>query len=150
MASISAGSAATEGRGAILPAVRSLGEGWLRALQRDAASLRPYGTSSRHLLKGLRGEGSHGGSALWHLYRHLYRMMMAISTAFGTYGAMPIPCFMAVQWFIYGIVELHSLRHPRCAGVRQAGGPAAPVSREPERCHCRVSNDIRDEGVGSP
>jgi len=51
--------------------------------------------------KGYEGKGVMEGVR----YGIYIGMMMAISTAFGTYGAMPIPCSMAVQWFIYGLIE---------------------------------------------
>ena len=32
-------------------------------------------------------------------------MMMAVPMAYGTYGAMPIPYSMALQWFLYVLIE---------------------------------------------
>jgi peptidoglycan biosynthesis protein MviN/MurJ (putative lipid II flippase) len=32
-------------------------------------------------------------------------MMMAVPMAYGTYGSMPIPYSLALQWFIYGLIE---------------------------------------------
>jgi hypothetical protein len=51
--------------------------------------------------KGYEGKGVMEGLR----YGFYVGMMMAIPTAFGTYGAMPIPCSMALQWFIYGLIE---------------------------------------------
>lgn len=32
-------------------------------------------------------------------------MMMAVPMAYGTYASMPIPYSLALQWFIYGLIE---------------------------------------------
>jgi hypothetical protein len=32
-------------------------------------------------------------------------MLMAVPMAYGTYGSMPIPYSLALQWFIYGLIQ---------------------------------------------
>jgi hypothetical protein len=51
--------------------------------------------------KGYEGKGVSEG-ARYGLYVGL---MVAIPMAYGTYGAMPIPYHLALQWFIYGTIE---------------------------------------------
>lgn len=51
--------------------------------------------------KGYEGKGVREGLR----YGFYVGMLMAVPMAFGTYGALPIPCSMALQWFIYGLIE---------------------------------------------
>jgi hypothetical protein len=51
--------------------------------------------------KGYEGKGVVEGLR----YGFYVGMMMAVPMAYGTYGSMPIPYFMALQWFIYGLIE---------------------------------------------
>ncbi len=51
--------------------------------------------------KGYEGKGIAEG-ARYGLYVGL---LMAIPMAYGTYAAMPIPYYMALQWFLYGTVQ---------------------------------------------
>ena len=51
--------------------------------------------------KGYEGKGVVEGLR----YGFYVGMMMAVPMAYGTYGSMPIPYSMALQWFIYGLIE---------------------------------------------
>jgi hypothetical protein len=51
--------------------------------------------------KGYEGKGIVEGLR----YGFYVGMMMAVPAAYGMYGAMPIPYSMALQWFLYGLVE---------------------------------------------
>ena len=51
--------------------------------------------------KGYEGKGIVEGLR----YGFYVGMMMAVPMAYGTYAAMPIPYSMALQWFLYGLVE---------------------------------------------
>jgi len=51
--------------------------------------------------KGYEGKGIAEGLR----YGFYVGMMMSIPMAYGTYGAMPIPYSLALQWFMYGLIE---------------------------------------------
>jgi len=51
--------------------------------------------------KGYEGKGIMEGIR----YGFYVGMMMAVPMAYGTYGAMPIPYSLALQWFVYGLIE---------------------------------------------
>jgi len=51
--------------------------------------------------KGYEGKGVGEGVR----YGFYVGMMMAVPMAYGTYGSMPIPYSLALQWFIYGLIE---------------------------------------------
>jgi hypothetical protein len=51
--------------------------------------------------KGYEGKGVMEGIR----YGFYVGMMMAVPMAYGTYGAMPIPYSLALQWFVYGLIE---------------------------------------------
>ena len=51
--------------------------------------------------KGYEGKGIAEG-ARYGLYIGIW---MSIGMAYGTYGMIAIPYFMALQWFLYGVVE---------------------------------------------
>jgi hypothetical protein len=51
--------------------------------------------------KGYEGKGIGEGVR----YGFYVGMLMAVPMAYGSYGAMPIPYSLALQWFIYGLIE---------------------------------------------
>ena len=51
--------------------------------------------------KGYEGKGGAEGLR----YGFYVGMMMAVPMAYGTYGSMPIPYSLALQWFLYGLIE---------------------------------------------
>jgi hypothetical protein len=51
--------------------------------------------------KGYEGKGVGEGLR----YGFYVGMMMAVPMAYGTYGSMPIPYSLALQWFLYGLIE---------------------------------------------
>ncbi|HUJ42464.1 MAG TPA: hypothetical protein VLW52_02540 [Opitutaceae bacterium] len=51
--------------------------------------------------KGYEGKGVMEGLR----YGFYVGMMMAVPMAYGTYGSMPIPYSLALQWFLYGLIE---------------------------------------------
>lgn len=51
--------------------------------------------------KGYEGKGIGEGLR----YGFYVGMMMAVPMAYATYAAMPIPYSLALQWFLYGLVE---------------------------------------------
>lgn len=51
--------------------------------------------------KGYEGKGAVEGLR----YGFYVGMMMSIPMAYGTYSSMPIPYSLALQWFLYGLIE---------------------------------------------
>jgi hypothetical protein len=51
--------------------------------------------------KGYEGKGIMEGLR----YGFYVGMMMAVPMAYGMYGSMPIPYSLALQWFLYGLIE---------------------------------------------
>ncbi|HUL55301.1 MAG TPA: hypothetical protein VLT83_18005 [Opitutaceae bacterium] len=51
--------------------------------------------------KGYEGKGIAEGLR----YGFYVGMLLAVPMAYGTYAAMPIPYSLALQWFLYGLVE---------------------------------------------
>ncbi|MDD2763888.1 MAG: hypothetical protein PHE83_07960 [Opitutaceae bacterium] len=51
--------------------------------------------------KGYEGKGVGEGLR----YGFYVGMMMAVPMAYGTYASMPIPYSLALQWFLYGLIE---------------------------------------------
>jgi len=51
--------------------------------------------------KGYEGKGAGEGLR----YGFYVGMLMAVPMALGTYGSMPIPGSLALQWFLYGLIE---------------------------------------------
>jgi hypothetical protein len=51
--------------------------------------------------KGYEGKGVVEGLR----YGFYVGMMMAVPMAYGTYGSMPIPYSLALQWFLYGLIK---------------------------------------------
>lgn len=51
--------------------------------------------------KGYEGKGVSEGIR----YGILVGVLMAVGMGYGTYGAMPIPYALAMQWFLYGVIE---------------------------------------------
>jgi hypothetical protein len=51
--------------------------------------------------KGYEGKGIAEG-ARYGLYIGIW---MSVGMAYGTYGMVALPYFMALQWFLYGVVE---------------------------------------------
>ncbi len=51
--------------------------------------------------KGYEGKGVAEGLR----YGFYVGMMMAVPMAYGTYASMPVPYSLALQWFLYGLVE---------------------------------------------
>jgi hypothetical protein len=51
--------------------------------------------------KGYEGKGVSEGAR----YGLFIGLLMSIPMAYGTYAAMPIPYYMALQWFLYGTVQ---------------------------------------------
>jgi hypothetical protein len=51
--------------------------------------------------KGYEGKGAVEGLR----YGFYVGMLMAVPMAYGTYASMPIPYSLALQWFIYGLIE---------------------------------------------
>ncbi len=51
--------------------------------------------------KGYEGKGAVEGLR----YGFYVGMLMAVPMAYGSYAFMPIPYYLALQWFIYGLIE---------------------------------------------
>jgi hypothetical protein len=75
--------------------------------------------------KGYEGKGVMEGLR----YGFYVGMMMAVPMAYGTYGSMPIPYYLALQWFLYGLVEylLCGMALALVFGKQAAVTPVKPV-----------------------
>jgi hypothetical protein len=75
--------------------------------------------------KGYEGKGIGEGLR----YGFYVGMMMAVPMAYGTYGSMPIPYSLALQWFLYGLIEylLCGIAVALVYGKQAAVAPAQPA-----------------------